>query len=1090
MSAGNAGYATLQIMPSFRGVTAMMNRELAGIMPGVGERAGAQMGGGFTKGLSRNLKIGTSMAVVAAGFLKAVNVARDFEARISAVGAVSGATGSQLDQLRSKALQLGADTAFSASESALAMEELVKAGVSVDGVMGGAADATVALAAAGAVELPKAAEIAANAMNSFKLTAADMPRIADLVAGAANASAIDVEDFAYSLQMSGAVANLVGLDFEDLALGITAMGNAGIKGSDAGTSLKTMLMRLEPTTDRAATLMSDLGIITADGTNKFFDQAGQVRSLAEVSGVLQEALKGQTRQQQLATLNTLFGADAIRAAAVLYDQGAEGINRLSGELDKITAEDVAAARLDNLNGSLEQLSGSAETLAIKIGTAAIPMIRSLVDNANLAVDFLASPPEGFFDPLIGAGRDLVDTGENVVDAFRDLVAAGQPVAELGGRFAAAGLVTTLTVTADVLERTTGLLSDHSEVVAVAAGAWVGLKAAVAVGAVWSATGGQVVYLTKSIQALAATRGISTMAASTQILAASTPRLYMFAGGIRMITANMLAVPAANARMTAGMAAGLAQTRAAMAGMITPVGALRMATAGAVAGAFLVGDAWSKSRAQARQAVDDIKSKTDELSPESLRVTANALREQAIAANEAREANAGWGGRLKGTLEIMTPMKNTVADNIALTDEASKATKEADLAYYRLQLRYRWVAAEAEGLKPSLFDLRSLTQLPEASIDSVEDWVRRLEADGIDTASLSIGQLISQINTTREASSTATPATESLASAMEVFGNEAATATEQLDAFKETVDSLIGKELDVFEATTEWSAALADLTAKFKENGPTIDDSTEQGLENRRALKGTIEDAMNLVYALEAVGRTDEAAWTIANLRDTLIAAGGSTAEAQALMEEYLNTLGLTPTQIDTLIKALVDPAGLAAGEAALNELARDRVAKIQTYYADPATRHFGDYYERNPRRWGGLESYRYGGIPQARYANRTLYQWAEPATGGEVFVPKNGIPGRSVPHLRTAAGWYGYDLVPKAATPMALGGLTGDTATGTAALSSGRVAAALEALAGGTAGVEFSGDIRLDTTDPKRHAIALLDHVATEVWLHPSKVGR
>ena len=113
-----------------------------------------------------------------AALAKSIGTAADFEQKLSAVAAVSSATGGQLDSLREKALQLGADTSFSASESATAMEELVKAGVSVEGVLGGAADAAVALAAAGGVDLATAAEIAANSMNTFNLAAGDLPRIA------------------------------------------------------------------------------------------------------------------------------------------------------------------------------------------------------------------------------------------------------------------------------------------------------------------------------------------------------------------------------------------------------------------------------------------------------------------------------------------------------------------------------------------------------------------------------------------------------------------------------------------------------------------------------------------------------------------------------------------------------------------------------------------------------------------------------------------------------------------------------------------------------------------------------------------------
>jgi TP901 family phage tail tape measure protein len=235
------------------------------------------------------------------------------------------------------------------------------------------------LAAAGGIDLPQAATIAANAMNQFALKAQQLPKIADLIAGAANASAIDVSDFGHSLQQVGAVAHLAGFSFQDTALAITAMGNAGIKGSDAGTSLKTFLQNLQPTTKKASTAMSELGIITSDGANRFFDATGKIKSMAQVSQVLQNALRGQTQEQKLATLQTLFGSDAIRAAAIIANQGAAGFNNLAAQMNKITAAQVAAKRMDTLKGSIEQMKGSAQTAAIIIGTALIPQVRKMVD---------------------------------------------------------------------------------------------------------------------------------------------------------------------------------------------------------------------------------------------------------------------------------------------------------------------------------------------------------------------------------------------------------------------------------------------------------------------------------------------------------------------------------------------------------------------------------------------------------------------------------------------------------------------------------------------------------------------------------------
>lgn len=329
-------------------------------------------------------------AVIAAGLGLAANTAINFEKQVSAIGAVSGATREELELLRKKALQIGKDTAFGATEAALAMEELAKSGISVTDILSGAADATVALAAAGGVELPAAAELAADAMNAFKLSAKDMPQIADLIAGAANSSSISVNDFAISLKQVGAVASLVGLNFNDTATAIALMGKVGIKGSDAGTSLKTMFLNLQPVTKQQIKLFKDLGIVTQDGTNRFFDQQGKLRSLAEVSQVLQDATKNMTSQQRSLALETIFGSDAIRAAATLTDAGAAGFNNMAEAMGKVTAQEVAAARLDNTAGAIERLKGSAETAAISFGTLLLPAIVKIAGFLEKAADFFTN----------------------------------------------------------------------------------------------------------------------------------------------------------------------------------------------------------------------------------------------------------------------------------------------------------------------------------------------------------------------------------------------------------------------------------------------------------------------------------------------------------------------------------------------------------------------------------------------------------------------------------------------------------------------------------------------------------------------------
>lgn len=413
------------------------------------------------------MKVGGAMSLVGvaavAGFGMAVNSAANFEERVSAIGAVSNATGAQMDAIRKQAMQLGADTKFSAIEAAQAMENLVKGGLSVEQTLGGAAKSVTDLAAATDSSLDTSSELVATAVSAFKLQADQVPHIADVVTGAVNSYVRSGDEFRLALSQSAAVAKTVGLSFDDLALGINAMASAGIHGSDAGTSLKTMMLNLQPTTKTQVALFKELGLITDEGANKlqalggktldqaglyhrlreagagvhsslkqagvvldnnaiqfrnakgeilpfndamakligsgklsaselqsmglevskggnqFFDATGKVKSMADISGVLKEALKGMTEQQKLATLETLFGTDAIRAGAVMADLGAEGLNKLNGEMGKTTAAETAAKRMDNLKGSIEQFKGSVETAMIRIGQLGQGPVRAVVD---------------------------------------------------------------------------------------------------------------------------------------------------------------------------------------------------------------------------------------------------------------------------------------------------------------------------------------------------------------------------------------------------------------------------------------------------------------------------------------------------------------------------------------------------------------------------------------------------------------------------------------------------------------------------------------------------------------------------------------
>jgi TP901 family phage tail tape measure protein len=360
--------------------------------------------GQTTHSASRDMsKAGTVMAgagaIIAGGFLLAVKSATTFQKQLSSIQAVSGATADQMAQVSAKALQLGKDTKFSAGEGAQAIEELVKAGISLPDVMNGAADATVSLAAAGEIALPQAATIASNAMNQFQLSASALPHVADVLAGAANASAISVQDMGESLSYVGPVARAVGVKIDDVSTAIAILGNNGIVGSSAGTALRSVLSNLVPTTKIATKQFKDLGLITKDNTNLFVDAQGHIKPLDQVVQILNDHTSKLNDTQKNTFAKRSFGLETLSTVAILANQTADSYDAMTASIGKVSAADVAATRMDNLSGSIEQLKGSFETLMIVVGTPFLHMVTVVVDGINKML--------GIFLQLPGPIRNLV-----------------------------------------------------------------------------------------------------------------------------------------------------------------------------------------------------------------------------------------------------------------------------------------------------------------------------------------------------------------------------------------------------------------------------------------------------------------------------------------------------------------------------------------------------------------------------------------------------------------------------------------------------------------------------------------------------------
>lgn len=351
-----------------------------------------------TKAASQELsELKAQSTIAGAGMIAlagaAVVAAAGFDKSMSNVKAVSGATVDEMERLRKAALDAGQATVFSASEAADAEAELAKAGVGTADILGGALRGSLDLAAAGSLDLASSATIAAQAMNVFDLAGRDVAHIADVLAAGANKSAADISQLGDALRQGGLVAKQTGLGLEDTVGVLSAFADNALIGSDAGTSLKTMLQRLTPQSAEAADKMAELGI-------NAYDASGQFVGISKFAGILQNSLKDLTPEARNSALAIIFGSDAVRAANVLYEEGAQGIDEYVKAVDDSgAASRMAATQLDNLAGDIEALKGSIETGLIQAGSGANDTLRKLTQFATGVVNEVSDLPE----PILATG---------------------------------------------------------------------------------------------------------------------------------------------------------------------------------------------------------------------------------------------------------------------------------------------------------------------------------------------------------------------------------------------------------------------------------------------------------------------------------------------------------------------------------------------------------------------------------------------------------------------------------------------------------------------------------------------------------------
>ena len=385
---------------------------------------------------------GTSMVnfgqMAVGAFAAIVGEAAKFEKEMDFVQAVTGASVGEMEQLQAAALNLAKNSVYGPIELSKAFVELAKAGATAQQIIDGVGLASVQLATASDVAIPFAGENLINIMNTFKIGAEEASRVADLLAGSANASSVELQDLVISFKYAGPVAEGLGISIEDVSDALTILGKVGIKASTAGTSLRAIMLNLSPATSAAEDAMKSLGIITEDGKNLFYDAAGNAKQLSEVFEILKDKTKALNNEQKVSVLRDIFGVRAIPSALELLSQGEAGFKAINDEINRTTAADVAAKRMDNLDGSIKRLKATLSAMFVEAGGPFQEMLKRIVDglrNFLLFIDALPGPVKTFIVALVGivgvlsilAGVFLLTIG-NIVRMVRVLAGIRQAFA--------------------------------------------------------------------------------------------------------------------------------------------------------------------------------------------------------------------------------------------------------------------------------------------------------------------------------------------------------------------------------------------------------------------------------------------------------------------------------------------------------------------------------------------------------------------------------------------------------------------------------------------------------------------------------------
>lgn len=323
--------------------------------------------GDSMKSVGRNMSLHVTAPIVA-GFGAAMKKSIDFDDTMRKVKATSGATGDEFNQLRTKALQMGRDTKFTASESAEAMNYMALAGWDTKDMLKGVGG-VMDLAAASGEDLASVSDIVTDNLTAFGMKAKDSTHFADVLAQTSSKANTDVRGLGDAFKYAAPVAGALGYTVEDTSIAIGLMSNAGIKGEKAGTALRTMFTNLSKPTKAMKDEMDKLGISITDSN-------GEMLPMRDVLDQLRGKMGGLSKDQQAAAASTIFGKEAMSGALAVINASDEDYKKLTKSIDgsKGASKRMAKEMEGGIGGAMRKMKSAIESLAISLGDALAPML--------------------------------------------------------------------------------------------------------------------------------------------------------------------------------------------------------------------------------------------------------------------------------------------------------------------------------------------------------------------------------------------------------------------------------------------------------------------------------------------------------------------------------------------------------------------------------------------------------------------------------------------------------------------------------------------------------------------------------------------